>query len=183
MWTAATPDGPAARDQATASVNVLRASMAAVLTVGAGDGCAPLSSVEVARGSKVNYCITLLNNGEVLLSRHTITLPGLGIAQQIDHLLAPGAFVRLTAAELPALGNVTINAEQRAIADGGLDQPAGQRDRCAAISGSARPLCGAEHGGSCRDGAGGREAGDEQRALSAESLALTEFVQEARRGG
>ncbi len=115
VWTAATPDGPAARDQATASVNVLRASMAAVLTVGAGDGCAPLSSVEVARGSKVNYCITLLNNGEVLLSRHTITLPGLGIAQQIDHLLAPGAVVRLTAAELPALGNVTINAEQRAI--------------------------------------------------------------------
>jgi hypothetical protein len=114
VWTAATPDGPAARDYATASVNVLHASMDAVLTVGEGDSCGTRSSVEVAQGSKVNYCITLLNNGEVLLSRHTITLPGLGVTQQIDHLLAPGAFVRLTAAELPALGGVTIDAEQRA---------------------------------------------------------------------
>ena len=64
-------------------------------------------------GSKVNYCITLLNNGEVSLSTHNLVLPALGITQKLDYVLAPGAFVQLTAAELPALGGVTVNAEQR----------------------------------------------------------------------
>ena len=113
VWTAATGEGPAAYDRATAAVNVLRAGISGVLTVGdAGVTCGGRNDLEVAQGSKVNYCVTLLNTGEVALQTHHIAIPGLGIDQQLDHLLAPGAFVRVTATDIPALGGVIINAMQ-----------------------------------------------------------------------
>ena len=113
VWTAATGEGPAAHDRATAAVNVLRAGISGVLTVGdAGVTCGGRNDLEVAQGSKVNYCVTLLNTGEVALQTHHLVIPGLGIDQQLEHLLAPGAFVRVTVAEIPALGGVTISATQ-----------------------------------------------------------------------
>jgi len=114
VWTAATGEGPAAHDQATAAVNVLRAGISGVLTVGAaGVNCGGRSELEVEQGAIVNYCVTLLNTGEVALQTHRITIPGLGIDQSLNHRLAPGAFVRLTAADIPQLGNITIDATQQ----------------------------------------------------------------------
>lgn len=114
VWTAATGEGPAAHDQATAAVNVLQAGISGVLTVGdAGVACGGRSDLEVEPGATVNYCVTLLNTGEVTLQSHRITIPELGIDQQIEHRLAPGAFVRLTATEIPQLGGVVIEATQQ----------------------------------------------------------------------
>ncbi|HAJ38295.1 MAG TPA: hypothetical protein DCL15_21700 [Chloroflexi bacterium] len=114
VWTAATGEGPAAYDQATAAVNVLQAGISGVLTVGgAGVACGGRSDLEVEQGASVNYCVTLLNTGEVTLQTHRITIPGLGIDQQLDYRLAPGAFVRVTAANIPQLGNITIEATQQ----------------------------------------------------------------------
>ncbi|MBE2236535.1 MAG: right-handed parallel beta-helix repeat-containing protein [Caldilineaceae bacterium] len=113
VWTASNREGPEARDEATASVNVLRAAIDGVLTVSdEGMGCGSQSIIKVVQGSKVNYCVTLLNSGEVALSTHQIIIPELGIVEKVDHLLAPGAFVKLTATEIPALGGVTIDDEQ-----------------------------------------------------------------------
>jgi parallel beta-helix repeat protein len=113
VWTAATGEGPAAHDQATAAVNVLRASVSSALTAGgAGVTCGEHSELKVEQGNKVNYCVTLFNGGEVVLQTHRIVIPGLNIDQQFDHLLAPGAFVRVTAADIPLLGGVTIAATQ-----------------------------------------------------------------------
>lgn len=114
VWTAATGEGPAAHDQATAAVNVLRAGISGVLTVGgAGVTCGGRSDLEVEQDASINYCVMLLNTGEVALKTHHIMLPGLGIDLQLDHRLAPGAFVRLTAADIPQLGNITISATQQ----------------------------------------------------------------------
>jgi hypothetical protein len=66
----------------------------------------------VAQGSKVNYCVTLLNGGEVALQTHHLVIPGLGIDQQLEHLLAPGAFRARDRGGHPALGGVTIAATQ-----------------------------------------------------------------------
>lgn len=114
VWTAATGEGPAAHDQATAAVNVLRAGISGVLTVGAADViCGGRSELEVEQGATVNYCVTLLNTAEVALQTHRITIPGLGIDQSINYRLAPGAFVRLTAADMPQLGTIVIDATQQ----------------------------------------------------------------------
>ncbi len=113
MWTASNREGPEARDEATASVNVLRAAIDGVLTVSEeGIGCGSQNIIKVVKGSKVNYCVTLLNSGEAPLSTHQIIIPALGIVEKVDYLLAPGAFVKLTATEIPALGGVTIDDEQ-----------------------------------------------------------------------
>jgi hypothetical protein len=74
--------------------------------------CGEHSELKVEQGNKVNYCVTLFNGGEVVLQTHRIVIPGLNIDQQFDHLLAPGAFVRVTAADIPLLGGVTIAATQ-----------------------------------------------------------------------
>ncbi|HQY90697.1 right-handed parallel beta-helix repeat-containing protein [Caldilinea sp.] len=113
VWTASNREGPEARDEATASVNVLRAAIDGVLTVSEeGIGCGSQNIIKVVKGSKVNYCVTLLNSGEAPLSTHQIIIPALGIVEKVDYLLAPGAFVKLTATEIPALGGVTIDDEQ-----------------------------------------------------------------------
>lgn len=72
--------------------------------------CAATTDITVATGTDVYYCLTITNTGAVTLTNHTVSDPILGVQTTIPYVLAPGASVSLTEADIPALGPVAAAA-------------------------------------------------------------------------
>jgi len=72
--------------------------------------CGATTDITVATGTDVYYCLTITNTGAVTLTNHTVSDPILGVQTTIPYVLAPGASVSLTEADIPALGPVAAMA-------------------------------------------------------------------------
>ncbi len=109
-WVATAPEGAQTQDSATAAVNVLHPAIDVALSlVDAGGRCGSNPVVKPEVGSKIALCLTVRNTGEVTLNRHRIVIDGLDVGVTLDRIIEPGIVAQFVAADIAALGEITVS--------------------------------------------------------------------------
>lgn len=109
-WIATAPEGAQTQDTATAAVNVLHPAIDVALTlVNAQGRCDSNPATNIQMGSKIALCLTIRNAGEVTLNRHRIVIEGLDVGVTLDRIVEPGIVAHVVAADIAALGEITVS--------------------------------------------------------------------------